>query len=556
MTSTAAGAALAPTHEEAGNVAFPAEQPHQPLATSETANPPAKTGKGFLGRFLGRSTPAPVTESKEAHSNGSNGASSGHDSPDEKDSGHGYEMNQVETSQTTFEAGNYGGGGALYNEGALVLIPAPSPDPRDPLNMSMTRKAFAIGFLCVFGALAASAELILGALLPVFAIYYAHIDPATLLLDLTADGGLPEGSNPLRLLDSLPNAAPIETIYLLASLPILMFGLANLVLIPAAIAVGRRPVILFCGICAIAGCLWAGFSPNLGQHLGARCLQALGAGTVESLIPFIVQDMVHVHERNLAISGVFAAQGIIIIALGIAAPYIIVHLSWRYFYWITAAGAGFFLIGCFFFTPETRWSRTKAQMNGERPIVSDEVRRNYRPRTLAYDLQVFTGKQDYKKGAIALWDTLRTFFYPHILFITLLNSAMIAAAFAAGYTVAPALLTAPYSWPFLHLGLCLIPVLIASLGVVLVTGKLADMVANWAAKSRGARVPENQILNLIFPTIIGLIGTILFALGGEHPDKYPWPVFLVGLGFMAFGFLGANTVGAVYVLESYPNLAG
>jgi hypothetical protein len=33
-------------------------------------------------------------------------------------------------------------------------------------------------------------------------------------------------------------------------------------------------------------------------------------------------------------------------------------------------------------------------------------------------------------------------------------------------------------------------------------------------------------------------------------------MFLTGLGLMTFGFLGCNTVGAVYVLEVYPEMAG
>lgn len=111
---------------------------------------------------------------------------------------------------------------------------------------------------------------------------------------------------------------------MLASLPILTIGLSNLFLIPMAISVGRRSVILSCGVIAIVGAIWAGHSQSLGSHLGARVFQALGAGTVESLIPFVIQDMVHVHERNTWISGLFACQGAIIIALGIGSPYLII----------------------------------------------------------------------------------------------------------------------------------------------------------------------------------------------------------------------------------------
>lgn len=84
----------------------------------------------------------------------------------------------------------------------------------------------------------------------------------------------------------------------------------------------------------------------------------------------------------------------------------------------------------------------------------------------------------------------------------------------------------------------------------------ADWTANLVAKKRGKRVPENQLLNLVLPTACALIGSVLFGLAGEHPEQYSSYLFLFALGLMAFGFLGANTIGAVYVLECYPHLAG
>lgn len=69
----------------------------------------------------------------------------------------------------------------------------------------------------------------------------------------------------------------------------------------------------------------------------------------------------------------------------------------------------------------------------------------YAPRTWKYDIALFHGKKDWKKGLNAIIDTLRTFFLPQILFITMLNSAMIATAFGASYTVAPALLSKPWA---------------------------------------------------------------------------------------------------------------
>ncbi|TEA20704.1 putative MFS-type transporter [Colletotrichum sidae] len=442
--------------------------------------------------------------------------------------------------------------GVLYRDGQLILQPAPTKDPRDPLNLPLARKVLGCFCLCCFGALAAAAELILGAMLPVFSLEYTHLDPK-ILKPLTANGGLPAGSDPLKILQDLPGAPPILSVYLLASLPVLIIGLANLVLVPMAVSVGRRPVVLGTGVLAIVGALWAGSSQSLTSHTLARCVQAVGAGTVESLIPFIIQDMIFVHQRNSWISSIFAAQGLIIIVLGIAAPYMIIDLSWRWMYFITAIGAAFFLVGVFFFMPETKWNRTRAEMNG---VPRDEKGLRHEPRTFRYNIALFHGRAEWRKGWNAFVDTLRTFFYPQIFFITMLNSVMIACAFAAGYTVAPALLTAPWSWDFMAIGLCLLPVLIAAVAVALVTGSFADWMANRIAKKRGVRVPENQLVNLVVPTVAGIAGSVIFGLAGSDQARYSSTTFLAGLGLMAFGFLGANSIGAVYVLECYPHLAG
>ena len=502
-----------------------------------------------------------------------------------------YDLSGMETNNTvmtTFDAIGGNDERNLWRDGKLVLMPAPTQDPRDPLNLPLRRKILAVLCISCFGALAASAELILGAMLPVFALQYANIDPK-FLLTLTNAGGLPLHSDPLKYLAQLPNIPPIWKVYLLASMPILIIGLANLVFIPLAIAIGRRSVLLAAGVIAIGGAVWAGQSDSLESHIGARCVQAIGAGTVESLIPFIIQDLVHVHQRNTWIAGAFTAQGVIIIALGIGSPYMIINLDWRCVYYMTAIIAALFLVAIAIFLPETRWHRTRDEMSksglGRDPstaadnastdgVPRDESRHVREKRTWKYDLALRRGHLEWKKGWIAFADTVRTFFFPHIFFITMLDSAMIAAALAAGYTASPALITAPWTcvtlliskalcsadmfcrWNFYNLGLCLIPVLIGAGGVFILTGFVADRVANALAKKSGTRIPENQLINLALPTICALVGSILFGITGDHQDQYHWAVFLLGLGLMAFGFLGGNSIGAVYVLECYPHMAG
>jgi MFS family permease len=155
----------------------------------------------------------------------------------------------------------------------------------------------------------------------------------------------------------------LTRIALLATLPLLANGMASYLLVPLSIAVGRRPVLLLAAACAWAGGLWAGFSPSLTQHLAARSLQGLGAGAVEALIPLVVQDMVFIHQRNKAMAAIVSSQGVVLIGLGIAAPYVAANYTWRWLYFITS-GLGFvawvLLIG---YLPETRWARSKEELS-------------------------------------------------------------------------------------------------------------------------------------------------------------------------------------------------
>ena len=181
-------------------------------------------------------------------------------------------LKHADTAITTFEATGVGATDderRQYRDGELVKLPAPTRDPKDPLNLPFGRKLITMLFLCLFGALAAAAELILGAMLPVFALQYSGIDPKNLLAFSQSLNFLPRGSDPLKILENLtPSSPPIWKIYMLASLPILTIGVANLALIPLAITMGRRPVLLICGVLAISGAVWAGFSESLDSHLG------------------------------------------------------------------------------------------------------------------------------------------------------------------------------------------------------------------------------------------------------------------------------------------------
>lgn len=259
----------------------------------------------------------------------------------------------------------------LFEGGMMRCVPMPTPDPKDPLNLPEWRKWASIITLSIFGALALSAEAIVGALVPIFVLEYAGIDPKILgqidlsTLSFTAPGGKP--ADPLQLLNSL-GGPPISKVDLISTLPILVNGLASYILVPLSIAYGRRPVILFAGVMAWAGGLWAGFSTSLNSHIAARVFQGFGAGAVEALIPLILQDMLFINQRNKAFSLVAAGQGIFIVAIGVTSPIIVVKLSWRYIYYITSALGIVAWLAMIFLVPETRWERSREELGTFYPL--------------------------------------------------------------------------------------------------------------------------------------------------------------------------------------------
>lgn len=52
-------------------------------------------------------------------------------------------------------------------------------------------------------------------------------------------------------------------------------------------------------------------------------------------------------------------------ALGVSAPYLSAHYSWRWVYWITSGLGLVAWVLVILFVPETRWPRSKAELSTE-----------------------------------------------------------------------------------------------------------------------------------------------------------------------------------------------
>lgn len=110
----------------------------------------------------------------------------------------------------------------LFENDHIRFVPMPTPSPKDPLNLQPWRKWAAVAALSLFGALALAAENVIGAMIPVFVLEYAGVDPK--VLGQPQQGGGGEGESPLM---SGVGGPPLWKVSLLASLPLLVNGIAS-----------------------------------------------------------------------------------------------------------------------------------------------------------------------------------------------------------------------------------------------------------------------------------------------------------------------------------------
>lgn len=347
---------------------------------------------------------------------------------------------------------------------------------------------------------------------------------------------------------------------MLATIPLITNGIASYFLVPLSIAVGRRPILLLTAVMAWAGGLWAGLSTSLDSHLMARAMMGLGAGAVEALIPLIVQDMVFIHQRNRAQSSIVASQGVIIIGLGIAAPWISANFDWRYLYYATSGAGIVAWLLLIAFLPETRWTRSKEMLAGrpEEKLAPGEARpaldyARHGGRTLWTNIGVFNFGFEWKNAGISMLDTLRTTLFPAVVWSTLANSIFLIVNQAAQQLGSFALLA--QGWEFQWTGLSVIPFVLATGMVFLISGPLADKVSKVIAQRRnGVREAEFGLANMLLPFLSGIAGCFVFGYAGQ--SDVHWSVLLLGMFLIIFGFLCIMITVNVFIVESYPQWAG
>ncbi|KAK1984883.1 major facilitator superfamily transporter [Colletotrichum cereale] len=462
------------------------------------------------------------------------------------------------SQKAQLDEGEFKGNIVQLSDGDVTyLIPTPSSDPRDPLNLSPVRKWIITMTCATFASVGLVQVSGLGALLGEFIPEYAA-----------------EGRG-------------YEDISHLMTYPSLFMGLGNLIGMPLALAIGRRPV--FLGSCALAvlGSILCGVQKGYTSHLVARMILGLAAGQSEALCPLMVQETHFLHERARCLMWFTLWQSTLSAVYSLLTSYISAGIGPSGWYFLGAGLSAITFIFAVFMVPETKYDRPIAAYQGHTAQVSHFVSSsgpgtddttgiytemltrkttteprqldfiNFKPRSLASDMRLLTQKPDWKEGWQCITGMAIVTFFPDMMWALLLNGLTIGVNIALGTTYGGILEHAPYNWSTSVISLAMTGQIVVAFLALPLLGRGSDWIIKvFARRNGGIHKPEYRLIPLIIPVIVGTLASVIYGQAAEHPDKWHWFAIVFALNAYYFSFVGANQVGITYALDAYPKRSG
>ncbi|MCJ1459797.1 hypothetical protein MMC28_010176 [Mycoblastus sanguinarius] len=450
----------------------------------------------------------------------------------------------------------------------VVLIPAPSDDPDDPLNWSAKRKLLSTASISIYTfAIGTTSAAIYSILDPI------EKDTGLTLNDLNAGTGYM-----VRKIRYLYHFDAEE-------LQFLLFGWGCLFWQPLALQYGKRPVYLISMLATTAIMVWVPYTNTNGQWIASKLLQGFFGAPVESLC----EISYFTHERGAYI----AVYGFFLVGSSFLAPVFAGFINggqgWKWVLYWCAILSGLSSVFLFFFMEETNYHRnarvgneTKNEGGGSENHEPEKRDDAVEKEIMDAELNVSTITDEYVRPdnvprRKSFYHKLKLFDrqelrYPNRLKEMILRPLIFLSfpvIFYAGFsygsnlvwfnvlngTASLILSGEPYGFSSSIVGLAYLSPLIGMILGSLYTGGLGDwLVLKLARRNRGIMQSEYRLWLFILSILLVPGGLILWGVGAAHNIQWFGLIFAMGV----IGF--TNTVGlqlsVSYCIDSYRELSG
>ncbi|KXJ92550.1 major facilitator superfamily domain-containing protein [Microdochium bolleyi] len=441
----------------------------------------------------------------------------------------------------------------IDSQGRIRHLPIPSNDPNDPLNFKTWEKAATIFCCCWFSLLSLALAGGLGPILGVFMGMY-----------------MPQGYS------------AGQVVYLL-TIPSLCIGLGNYIVLPLALAYGRRPVFLGSTVILLASTIGAASQNSYTGHLVARIIQGLSTGATESILPLMLTELTYLHQRNRVFGLYWMTQTVFSGVLNIVSSYINASLGWQWYYWVFVITIGVGFVFSIFGAYETRFARPAINVDGvvvytddygvTHVVAAEEVQDH--PELQAQGLAgmpanaPYDGPQPTFKDRIALWGKphpqpgkimleswvamAKSLTSPAILFAILVSSVALAGTIDQSLVYAEAL--GGYGWAPQSFGLINVGAIIGSILGSAYSVLGGDFIVLWLARrNRGVHKPEHHILVLAPMAILGFAMLLLYGFT-IHGAQSAWGMVLA-YSFYQTAWVSVLIVSTTFASEVWPKHPG
>ncbi|KAL3435988.1 major facilitator superfamily domain-containing protein [Aspergillus tetrazonus] len=424
----------------------------------------------------------------------------------------------------------------------IILIPAPSLDPNDPLRWSTPYK--------IYIAILVSLAMVM--------CNFMAAGPTVAMVQIATE--FREGGG-TTLNDWVSRAA-----YFFNN-SALMQGVSTLFWVPLLNKYGRRPIYIGSFILYFFMILGAGLAKTYAGEITTRTILGIGAGAGECLAPVTISDVFYLHQRGygMAIYNAALSAGV---AFGIIiAGLVTINHDWRAIYFVGCALVGALTLVIFLFFPETVYRRVG------NPLVEQslDLRKQSDPhsaslecasvprippkKTYLHNLRLWSGETYTEESFWRMF--IRPFgliLVPPVFWATIVMSVTIGFLVAVVSNFATAFSTT-YGFEAWQSGLCFISGMLGCFLGTFAGGPFSDWVADYFTRRNGGiREPEMRLPAIIPSVIAAPLSLVLYGCG--IANAWHWMVPTVGLGLLSFAITQGTNVSFVYCIDSFRPVAG